>query len=245
MILIICAAGRGTRIKKAFREPKTLIEFNKKSIMQNILSIFDLKKIKKIIIVVGYKKEKIIRKIGYKFGNKKIVYIVNKKYKTTNNMYSLFLTKKYIDRNIIFITSDLYLEGDIKKSINELKLKNFVLIDKDKKFFKNPDLTKVYVKNRNLQKLGKSEYKGDVNAVALGMYGMTKNLFKKFIKVSEKFIQDKKYEYGYNEVIKELIKKKYKFSEFCPKIFLWRNINKSRDIDYIKSKLKKKYLNII
>tara|TARA_B100001057_G_C22770184_1_gene919247 strand:- start:328 stop:1062 length:735 start_codon:yes stop_codon:yes gene_type:complete len=244
MILIICAAGRGTRIKKAFKDPKTLIEFNQKSIIQNILGIFDLKKIKKIIIVVGYKKEKIIRKIGYKFGNKEIVYIISKKYKTTNNMYSLFLTKKYIDQDIIFITSDLYLEGDIKNSINELKLKNFVLIDKDKKFFKNPDLTKVYVKNRYLQKLGKSEYKGDVNAVALGMYGMTKNLFKKFIKVSEKFIQDKKYKYGYNEVIKELIKKKYKFSEFYPKNYLWRNINKSTDINYVKNELKKKRINI-
>lgn len=244
MILIICAAGRGTRIKKAFKDPKTLIEFNQKSIIQNILGIFDLKKIKKIIIVVGYKKEKIIRKIGYKFGNKEIVYIISKKYKTTNNMYSLFLTKKYIDQDIIFITSDLYIEGDIKNSINELKLKNFVLIDKDKKFFKNPDLTKVYVKNRYLQKLGKSEYKGDVNAVALGMYGMTKNLFKKFIKVSEKFIQDKKYKYGYNEVIKELIKKKYKFSEFYPKNYLWRNINKSTDINYVKNELKKKRINI-
>ena len=96
MILIICAAGRGTRIKKAFKDPKTLIEFNQKSIIQNILGIFDLKKIKKIIIVVGYKKEKIIRKIGYKFGNKEIVYIISKKYKTTNNMYSLFLKKLYI-----------------------------------------------------------------------------------------------------------------------------------------------------
>lgn len=105
-------------------------------------------------------------------------------------------------------------------------------------------MTKVFIKNRYLQKLGKSEYKGDVNAVALGMYGMSKNLFKKFIKVSNNFILDKKYKYGYNEVIKELIEKKYKFSEFYPRNFLWSNINKSRDINYIKSKLKKKSDNI-
>ena len=244
MILIICAAGQGTRLKKAFKDPKSLIEFNKSSIMENILNIFDTKKITKIIIVVGYKKEKIIKKIGYKFGNKKIIYIFNKKYKTTNNMYSLTLTKKHIDQDIIFIASDLYIEKNIKYSFNKLKVKNFILVDKNKDFFKNSGLTKILIQNHIIKKLGKSEYKGKVNAVAPGMYGMSKSLFKKFIEVSENFIQDRKYQYGYNEAIKVLIKKKYKFFEFYPKNYLWRNINKSIDINYIKNELKKKSVNI-
>lgn len=244
MILIICAAGQGTRLKKAFKDPKSLIEFNKSSIMENILNIFDTKKITKIIIVVGYKKEKIIKKIGYKFSNKKIIYIDNKNYKTTNNMYSLFLTKRYIDRGVVFVASDLYLEKNIKYSFDKLKVKNFILVDKNKSFFKNADLTKILIKNHKIKELGKTEYRGKVNAVAPGMYGMSKNLFNEFIKISENFIKDKKYQYGYNEVIKALIKKKYNFFEFYPKNYLWRNINKSTDIDYVKNELKKKRINI-
>ena len=155
MILIICAAGRGSRIRKTFKDPKCLIKFNKSSIIQNILNIFDVKKIKKIIIVVGYKKEKIIKKIGYKFSNKKIIYIDNKNYKTTNNMYSLFLTKRYIDRGVVFVASDLYLEKNIKYSFDKLKVKNFVLVDKNKSFFKNADLTKILIKNHKIKELGK------------------------------------------------------------------------------------------
>jgi choline kinase len=115
MILIICAAGRGSRIRSVLKnKPKSLISFNGITVLENLLDIFNLNKVSKVIIILGYKKDKIIKKIGYKFKDKKITYIFNKKFKTTNNMYSLVLTKKYINQDIIFVASDLYLEKKSK-----------------------------------------------------------------------------------------------------------------------------------
>ena len=67
---------------------------------------------------------------------------------------------------------------------------------------------------------------------------MNKKNFLKFIKISEQFIQEKKYQYGYNEVIKILIKNKLNFFPFNPKKYMWRNINKSSDIKYLQRSLK-------
>jgi len=239
MILIICAAGRGSRIRTVLKnKPKSLISFNGVTVLENLLSIFDSKKISKIIIIVGYKKDKIIKKVGYKFNDKKITYIFNKKFKTTNNMYSLMLTKKHINQDIIFVASDLYLEKNIKANIDHLKKKNFILVNKNQLFFKNEDLTKVYIKKNVIKSLGKKEFLEKISAVAPGMCGMSKKNFIKFIKISEQFIRDKKYQYGYNEVIKVLIKNKLNFFPFNPKKYIWRNINKADDIKYLQSKLK-------
>ena len=239
MILIICAAGRGSRISSVLKsKPKSLISFKGITVLENLLNIFNLNKISKVIIIVGYKKDKIIKKIGYKFNDKKITYIFNKKFKTTNNMYSLVLTKKHINQDIIFVASDLYLEKNIKASINNLKKKNFVLVNKNELFFKNKDLTKVSIKKNVIKSIGKKEFLDKISAVAPGMCGMNKKNFLKFIKISEQFIQEKKYQYGYNEVIKVLIKNKLNFFPFNPKKYMWRNINKSSDIKYLQRSLK-------
>ena len=239
MILIICAAGRGARIRSVLKnKPKSLISFNGITVLENLLDIFNLNKVSKVIIILGYKKDKIIKKIGYKFKDKKITYIFNKKFKTTNNMYSLVLTKKYINQDIIFVASDLYLEKNIKVNINNLKKKNFILVNKNKLFFKNKDLTKVRIKKDVIKSLGKIEFSEKVSAVAPGMCGMSKKNFFEFIKISEQFIQEKKYQYGYNETIKVLIKNKLDFFPFNPKKYIWRNINKANDIKYIQEKLK-------
>ena len=74
MILIICAAGRGSRIRSVLKsKPKSLISFKGITVLENLLNIFDLSKISQVIIIVGYKKDKIIKKIGYRFKDKKIM----------------------------------------------------------------------------------------------------------------------------------------------------------------------------
>ena len=77
--LIICAAGRGTRIKNYVKDkPKSLIKLKDKTILENFFDIFNLKKINKILIIVGFNKKKIIQKFKNIFKEKKIKYIFNK-----------------------------------------------------------------------------------------------------------------------------------------------------------------------
>ena len=67
MIAIICAAGSGKRLRPlTLNRPKPLIKVGTKTILEHMVdNMVDLG-INKIKVVVGYKKEKVIKTLGQK-----------------------------------------------------------------------------------------------------------------------------------------------------------------------------------
>ena len=106
MILVILAAGRGSRLKKkTYDVPKCMVKVKNKSIIE--YNIKFIKKFKKVIIITGYKSYLIKNKFK-KFKN--IEFINNYKYGKTNMVYSFFCASKLIDKykkNIVICYSDI------------------------------------------------------------------------------------------------------------------------------------------
>ena len=100
MKAIILAAGTGSRLKKLTKFiPKCLVEINGKSLLQSQIDNFKSKKINKIIIIGGHKSRKL------KKFNKKI--IINKDYKKTNMLWSLFKAEKEMNEDLIVSYGDI------------------------------------------------------------------------------------------------------------------------------------------
>lgn len=112
MQLIILASGRGSRLKKLTAKiPKCLVKIRSKHIIDYISKNF--KKFNQTIILTGYKSNLINNKFP------KIKKIKNKKYMTTNMVYSLFCSKKYINQDVIISYSDIIYDNKIiDKMIN-------------------------------------------------------------------------------------------------------------------------------
>lgn len=112
MQLIILASGRGSRLKKLTAKiPKCLVKIRSKHIIDYISENF--KKFNQTIILTGYKSNLINNKFP------KIKKIKNKKYITTNMVYSLFCSKKYINQDVIISYSDIIYDNKIiDKMIN-------------------------------------------------------------------------------------------------------------------------------
>ncbi|HPZ10655.1 MAG TPA: sugar phosphate nucleotidyltransferase, partial [Candidatus Eremiobacteraeota bacterium] len=107
--IIILAAGIGKRLLPYTIEmPKCLVEINNKAIIENILDslLRYSEKIDTVHIVVGYKKDEIIRRLNGKYEKLRINYIDNDIYRDTNNIYSLWLAGKYIKNDLILFESD-------------------------------------------------------------------------------------------------------------------------------------------
>ena len=102
MQLIILAAGKGSRLPEKFRDnPKCLTKINSKSIIDYNTSF--IKKFSKRIIITGYKAEKLrakLKQLNFKF-------IINKKYRSTNMVHSLFMAKKFVNEDIVIIYGDI------------------------------------------------------------------------------------------------------------------------------------------
>ena len=99
MNLIYLAAGMGKRLKNiTFNQPKCLAKINDKRIIDYNIPNFSL--FNKVIVISGYKS--LVLK-EYLKKNKKITFIKNSKYKTTNMVKSISLAKKYVDKSDIII----------------------------------------------------------------------------------------------------------------------------------------------
>ena len=125
--VIILAAGEGSRLMPLTKnKPKCLVDFLGKTLLEYQLNVFKKFEINKICIVAGYKEKKI--------NNPKIIKVINRKYKETNMVYSLFSSKHFLTG-----TEDLIISyGDIiytKKNFQKLlKSKHDIALIVDNNF---------------------------------------------------------------------------------------------------------------
>ena len=116
MQLIVLSAGRGSRLPKKFRnKPKCLVKLNSKPLLlynENFFSHFKNK-----IIVTGFK-QKYLKKISEKIG---FTNVINKKYSSTNMVYSLFLAKKKINDDVGIVYGDIIFSDSVYELLKPKK----------------------------------------------------------------------------------------------------------------------------
>ena len=126
MILVIVAAGKGSRLgEKTRKVPKCLVKVNKKSIIDYNLDFIN--KFKETVIITGFKSNIIKNKFKR---NKKIKIIKNLKYSSTNMVYSFFCAYNYLKnkkKDVLISYSDIIFD---KKLFNQLNQKKSFLFGK-------------------------------------------------------------------------------------------------------------------
>lgn len=122
MKAIILAAGKGTRLKKYTKNlPKGMLDFNGKTIIERQIELYKSVGIKEIIIVRGYKAEKIT------YPNVK--YFLNENFETTNMVSSLFCANEAFNSEIIVSYSDILFEREMLLELMKSKKQVSIMID--------------------------------------------------------------------------------------------------------------------
>jgi choline kinase len=103
---IILAAGRGTRLDKYTQDlPKGMLRVEGQTLIERQIALYRSVGIKNILVVRGYKSEK----INYK----NIEYFDNHDYASTNMVESLFSAKEKLRGNVIISYSDLLFDQTV------------------------------------------------------------------------------------------------------------------------------------
>ena len=124
MIVVILAAGKGTRLKKYTENlPKGMLSFNNKTLIEYQVDLFKKCGINNIIIVKGYEADKI------NFPN--IKYFVNPNYETTNMVETLYMAREEYIEDIIVSYSDIIYEESLLRKVLESDEEVSVAVDKD------------------------------------------------------------------------------------------------------------------
>ena len=115
---LLLAAGTGSRLSPLTdMTPKCLVSVNEISILERLIHSLQVHNFKRLVVVVGHQADCIRNFLGTRSGGMEITYITSPLYKTTNNIYSLWLARKAIDEPFLLIESDLVFDPGMLKDM--------------------------------------------------------------------------------------------------------------------------------
>lgn len=107
MKLILLAAGKSSRIYKKIKKNKCLLSINNKSLLRNIIDNAKSISLNDINIVTGFKASNIINELK---NYKKINFIKNLKFASTDMVYSTILALKNSNDDVLISYTDIFLK---------------------------------------------------------------------------------------------------------------------------------------
>lgn len=111
---LLLAAGTGSRLFPLTKSsPKCLTLVNEKSILERLVNNLIKQGFKRLVIVTGYEKDCIMDFLGSKLENLTVEYINSPLYRTTNNIYSLWMARTIINEPFVLFESDLVLNTSL------------------------------------------------------------------------------------------------------------------------------------
>ncbi len=221
MKAVIIAAGQSSRLwERTDRTPKTLLPFDKGTILSTIIK--NLKKcgIHDIVIVVGWKKKEIKEYVraNDNFGAN-VTFVDNPEWRRGNGI-SVLAAKSVVGKEpfILSMCDHVVTPKAIKRLKKAKRKKNLLLVDKRiDQIFDIDDATKVKVKKKKIKRIGKelSRY----NGIDCGVFRLDHRFFKSMKK------QLKKDQESISAAVTGLIKKKKMGAVFMKKNEQWIDID--------------------
>jgi choline kinase len=236
--VVLLSAGIGRRLGKlGTSRPKCLLEVNKTTLLENIITILQKRKVKEVSIILGYKSKMIIDKLN-KFKKIKFNFIKISNYKKNGHGCSWHAFKAVWSINklpIILLHTDIFFDPKYLDNIIKSKKKNIIGIHSNKRLFqKKSFLVKIDTKHQIKDINYKSEIKNPTGEV-IGINKISSVTAGNIFTFMDGFLVKNNKRLSWEIVLNNYIKKTSD-SLFVLKnqIFFWRNINFESDFLFIK-----------
>lgn len=241
MDAVILAAGMGRRLKSLTKDKtKCMLTVNDTTLIERMLKQLDNLGLNKIVIIVGYQSDKLIEFTSHLDIKTKIEYVFNDIYDKTNNIYSLFLAKHYLENSdCLILEADLIFEDGILEDLIADANPNLALVDKFESWMdgtvvtidENNTILNFYAKNQFSFKDIKDYYK------TVNIYKFSQEFSKHYyVPFLEAYIKS----LGYNAYYEQVLKIITNLNETDMKIKKltgekWYEIDNVQDLDIARS----------
>lgn len=228
MKAVILAAGIGTRLNPiTLKKPKCMVKVAGEPILAHQIRAYVNAGISEIIIVAGYKINQIKEYCkNIKYINIKI--IENKYYRSTNNMYSLYLAKNEVSGNDFLLSNgDVVCDKEIIEIAVNNKSESLAFYDSDN--YDEEELKLKISNNRAYSIEPKGPNKNNSNGSTIGIFTFNKEasilLFNDIKKIiEEKNLKNEWFEYSLSNIFKKTTFKPVDIKEFS-----WIEIDDYKD----------------
>ena len=208
MKAVILAAGIASRLRPLTDDtPKCLLKVGEKSILELTIDNIIANNIDDVIIVTGYLEEKIKNFVSKKYQDLKVTYIYNEVYGSTNNIYSLWLTKEsLLGDEMLLMDSDIIFDKEIITKLLSSEYESCLAL---KKHHVQDEEIKVKVdENGRVLEIGKEVKLQDAIGESIGIekFGV-ETLKQLFIIIERKIVVEKNVNQFYEAAFQELADK--------------------------------------
>ena len=133
MKAIILAAGVASRLRPLTNNtPKCLLKVGDQSILERTVRNLSTNGIEDIIVVTGFLKEMIEEFLLTKFPELNFTFLFNEKFDSTNNIYSLWMTKEEIlGHDMLLLDSDIIFDSRIIGQLTNSDYENCLAVRSD------------------------------------------------------------------------------------------------------------------
>lgn len=132
MQAMVLAAGMGKRLGKYTKDcTKCMVSVGDKKLIDRTIEALRMAGIHRLVVVVGYEGEKLENYLKSSVTDLELVFIYNRDFEETNNIYSLYLAKdELIKDDTLLLESDLIYDYEIIKKLVEEPYENMVAVAK-------------------------------------------------------------------------------------------------------------------
>ncbi len=111
---LLLAAGTGSRLQPLTNDaPKCLTDVSGTTILERLVRILRSHGIKRLVVVVGHLDLCIRKALHTSIDGLVIEFILSPRYRTTNNIYSLWMARNTIQESFVLIESDLVFDSGL------------------------------------------------------------------------------------------------------------------------------------
>lgn len=197
MKAVVLAAGLGTRLRPITNEvPKCMVPVNGIRIIDKQIDNLLSNGVDEIYVVDGYKAEVLAKHLKEKYPQVHIV--SNPRYAETNNMYSLYLTSRYVkNEEFLLMNADVYYDSNIISGM--LQGENLSKIACDRSQYLEESM-KITLDGDKINHISKKISEVEHYAVSIDVYRISSEDSKVLFKEVEDTIEVRKDENSWTEV---------------------------------------------
>jgi len=203
---LLLAAGTGSRLFPLTKSsPKCLTLVNEKSILERLVNNLKKQGFTKLVIVTGHEKDCIMDFLGNKSDDITIEYVHSPLYKTTNNIYSLWMARDIITEPFVLFESDVVLNTSL---LNDMVYPDRMAVAKMQPWL-NGTTVSLNKKNQIAQfQKGTTEAYSDIRYKTVNIYSFSLSSWQAIVRKLNQYIARGSVNCYYESVFAEMIEEK-------------------------------------
>ncbi len=201
---LLLAAGTGSRLFPLTQNsPKCLTLVNNKSILERLVDNLKKQGFKRLVIVTGHERDCILEFMGSKSGDLTVDYIHSPLFKTTNNIYSLWMARDIINEPFVLFESDLVMNATL---LDEMVFPDRIAVALMQPWLNGTTVTISSSKQVKRFQKGTTDSYSDIRYKTVNIYSFSLSSWRTIIKRLSQYISEGRVNCYYETVFAEMVK---------------------------------------